>query len=1569
MRGILALFAVAAAFVLPTAALASFPYQRQGDATDYTSFKLPANAPRPNELTGDKTWMYASTPSSPLSPLVADKRELNGVRGASVVDADGTAPQAWATTTGRPDVTLAVLDSGVMWNNLGKPLNDVRLKTRLSTGEAPLPQADRSTSTDTLVAGCASLLAREGQRDLNGDGVFNILDYACDSRVDPDPPHGVGPSVNGTPLLDPEDVLIAFSNGVDGDHNGYVDDIVGWDFLDDDNDPFDDVQYGHGSGEAGDSVGEADNGGNLGTCPNCMEIHLRVGTSFVADVNRFALATLYATDNGVEVVQEALGTLNKSRIAFDAIKYAYDHGTTVIASAADEAAQHHNWPSSYPYSIVVNSVTHTDTAPADSSYLQFNGCTNFSSRITLAIPSVSCSSDATGRGAGMAGLIYSAALNAKEQGKLDPHPTCRRPGGTRCVISPNEVRQVMASGTFGDTSAADDINFAQDPVTGASTEPACMDSAIPGCTDPFTPVTASVPRITAPTPYPARKGHDQFFGYGRVNMWRAVTELQPASGSSKLPPEVEVTSPDWYEMVDSTKPSFQVKGQVWDRGAPFTCTVYAAPGAYPKDTAAPDGDFVQFGSGVCDGSTQHTDAVNGVIADVSVDDLKALFPPNAGDFTGQEGGVTGQTPNPGGNIGRPNDEPYSFVVKVVATTAGTTGANTLSGTDRRQAYLHHDADLLPGFPKQLPGDIEASPVLADLDGDNRNELVVANSDGLVHAFRRDGSELPGYPFHTDPLPLRSESHAIVSGAVQMAYGAVLATPAVGDLDRDGTLEIVVADMESKVYVIDGATGDLEKKWRTPIEYSGKPLSPFVNVRGVDADGHFDSDLGHMHRTQHGFIGAPVLADVDGDDNGKLEIVAGALDRHVYVWNPDGTNVPGWPLVVVDRTKLRTQQPQIDPVTQRPFFDLTKTNGGNDQGAIVDTPAVGDLDGDGKPEIVVGTNENYSDGAGGETFNGGGVNTALYSVLGQALGLANGRLYAIKASGDPDGDPNSGADPWLPGWPFKVGILEQGILPLVGEGITGSPIIGDVPCQGTTRARRVGVIPAAGIPYVVDKNGESCYGRDPNGHDIGLNTEGGVGTDQPVLAAFGHPAFAELAGGTAFLAPGAGVQRALDVVLPEYQGGQDYLVAWDLQQPQGTIKAGWPAPTNDLQFLTGPSVADISPVPGEEVVEGSAHHDFQGITSVGTKAPGWPKLSADWAVANPAIGSFGQLETAADATRVVVDGTRNGRLVAYDTGAAVCGPASWPQFHHDPANSGDLNRDAVAPGVPTSAAVGTDEKLTFTSPGDDLLCGTPKAYEVRTSDDPITPGNFAGGEPVSATGDPVAAGAKAELQLPSAGLRRFVAVRAADEQGNVGRLASVEIQPPSGDIQHPSNEGSGSGESAPSGSSNPSGSPSPTGTPPSDGSAVLADKHGCLPRELGFKSRGLGTIRLGDNRARTLLHVGRPARTNSAKTVWTYCVRGGGEVALVFVKGYARLIASTARAHEAVGHAGPGDRIVKLHRTYPGSKRFGRGIYFTHRSSRVVFAVRRGRVRTTAVVDRRAIKNPALLRRYLKLAHL
>jgi len=272
--------------------------------------------------------------------------------------------------------------------------------------------------------------------------------------------------------------------------------------------------------------------------------------------------------------------------------------------------------------------------------------------------------------------------------------------------------------------------------------------------------------------------------------------------------------------------------------------------------------------------------------------------------------------------------------------ATTTGATPLRGEDRRQLYLHRDADLLAAFPRHMTSDGDSSPLLVDLDGDNRNELVIPTSDGEVHAFRADGTELPGWPVKTDRLPLHTgdPAGAYAHGDVDDdARGSILASPAAGDLNRDGEPEVVVADLRGKVYAF-AADGTREFARESNIQFSGKPITPFADVR-----------QGSRNRTQHAFLGSPVLADLDGNDGGKLEIVAAAMDRHVYAFNDDGTTVPGYPELVVDRTKVKA----IDPVTHAVTFDDVKVPDDLDQGAIVDTPAVGNLVGDERPEADEG----------------------------------------------------------------------------------------------------------------------------------------------------------------------------------------------------------------------------------------------------------------------------------------------------------------------------------------------------------------------------------------------------------------------------------------------------------------------------------------------------------------------------------------------------------------------------------------------------------------------------------------
>jgi hypothetical protein len=858
--------------------------------------------------------------------------------------------------------------------------------------------------------------------------------------------------------------------------------------------------------------------------------------------------------------------------------------------------------------------------------------------------------------------------------------------------------------------------------------------------------------------YPARRGFDEFYGYGRVNMVKAE---EPAA-QGKIPPEAEITSPKWYAQVDPTQATAAIEGQVYARGASYSCTVLVAPGSEPNNGLTSDvapGDFQAVASPWCNGS-MHTSPFDGTLAQLDIAALKARFPATNLNFDGRE-----PPPGPPNFNNRPNQEPFGFTVKVVVTASP--GGTVMSGEDRRNFYLHRDQDMLPNFPKLLQSDGAASPALADIDGDNQNDLIVATSDGIVHAYHRDGSEVAGWPVHGDPLPLHTGGHAFTSGEISdtASYGAFLASPAVTDMDHDGAPEVVAADMQGKVYVWN-SDGSLKFKREANIDFSGKPITPFVNVR-----------KGHRFRTQHGFIGSPVLADLDGN-GGNLEVIAANMDRHVYAWHADGSSVSGFPVLTIDRSKITA----IDSQTHAPTFSGS-IGGDWNQGAIIDTPAVGDLTGDGKPEIVVGTNEEYDPAQDGGV-NSGTVTAASLQLLAQSgqLDFANSRLYAIKPDGEPGGPTVSGPSPYVTGWPKKVAFIFKELLPVVGEGVTGSPIIGPATCPSGGSGRKVGAISAAGPGYIFNPDGSSCYGTSPDPQnrqqDNTLEGDFAPGTlkyDSPAIPAVGQPAFGNLDGtGPSFVVPTTGVIRALDLAANEYQGGQDFIGAYNTAT--GQYRPGFPSPVSDLSFITGPSVADIDGLPGEEAIGGTASLDYYAFNAAGTQpSTRWPKLSADWTVANPAIGSFGTTDTSSSARKVVVDLTRNGNLDVYTTDAPACSSGSWPRFHHDNASSGDYDRDAVSPGKPTNAAI-SGGNVNFTAPGDDLLCGTANHYEIVQSNFRITGANFSSGQPVGGAPTPTAAGTIQSFAIP-ANPKRFIAIRAVDDQGNVGRIAQVET--PSG----------------------------------------------------------------------------------------------------------------------------------------------------------------------------------------------
>src|SRR3954466_14886252 len=121
---------------------------------------------------------------------------------------------------------------------------------------------------------------------------------------------------------------------------------------------------------------------------------------------------------------------------------------------------------------------------------------------------------------------------------------------------------------------------------------------------------------------------------------------------------------------------------------------------------------------------------------------------------------------------------------------------------------------------------------------------------------------------------------------------------------------------------------------------------------------------------------------------------------------------------VDRSKITA----IDAVTNAPTFKPDAQIGDAlNQGAIIDTPALADITGDGKPEIIVGTNEEYPAADDGG-FNAGSFNAASLQLLNASgqIDLVNSRVYAIKPTGDPGGPAHPGPGAFVPGGPGEGG---------------------------------------------------------------------------------------------------------------------------------------------------------------------------------------------------------------------------------------------------------------------------------------------------------------------------------------------------------------------------------------------------------------------------------------------------------------------------------------------------------------------------------------------------------------------
>lgn len=309
-----------------------------------------------------------------------------------------------------------------------------------------------------------------------------------------------------------------------------------------------------------------------------------------------------------------------------------------------------------------------------------------------------------------------------------------------------------------------------------------------------------------------------------------------------------------------------------------------------------------------------------------------------------EGGVLGSIPK---NL--PSNEQFS------SAAVGNVTGHTDGDTDVVAGYLDgtiHVWSVRTGrqeFVVKTAGPISASPSLIKLQAIQRPSVLVATDSGDVYIFKFTGGKVTTY-FHTRSLDQ--------TGAVNGFFG----TPTVADLDRNGKLYVVATSWDQHLYVWD-MTGHpkpgfpfwaQDTIWSSPtvVKLETDPYPEIIfgyDCTGIPAES--------CYQRWHTYGGVLTAIQHDGKVNPHFPVMI----PHQVVWStPAVASMRGTPAKqIVVGTGLYWGNGNGETVYQ---YDASghQLAAVHTAGRTFSSPAIGDVLGVGRPQIVIGTEHGLTD---------------------------------------------------------------------------------------------------------------------------------------------------------------------------------------------------------------------------------------------------------------------------------------------------------------------------------------------------------------------------------------------------------------------------------------------------------------------------------------------------------------------------------------------------------------------------------------------------------------------------------